>query len=365
MLEKTFLYKLAFHDTTRIGRCQPAGYSVRPLNAVYSLNYKQRRSRQNHSSDILVSKKLQPKGRKDHPLKKSNVQLTNIRNRVDHPDDNELLIFNAYTVEDASSKSLYVCQSGIKKWRSPGWISGPAIYDHYIIHFLINGEGTYRCRGQKYPIQAGDLFLIEPYTEVSYQADVENPYQYYWVGFNGIACHEILSCCGFTETKLVLSAPDHQLMTDHMSAIASLRNNTMATQLDLLGHLYQIFSSLVQQEKQPDHRSSRYYYDAVAYIRDHACATTITAEDVAAHVGIERSHLYRIFKENGTVTVKEMILAVRMEKAKLFLNNTDQSIEYVANCAGFKNVSHFCQLFRKIEGISPYQYRLKERDKTI
>ena len=69
-------------------------------------------------------------------MKKAGIKLTSITNRKDHQVGDELLIYNAYTVEEASTKPLYVCQSGIKKWRSPGWISGPAIYDHYIIHIF-------------------------------------------------------------------------------------------------------------------------------------------------------------------------------------------------------------------------------------
>ena len=296
-------------------------------------------------------------------MKKTALQVTNITNRKDHENKNgdELLIYNAYTVEDASSKSLYVCQSGIKKWRSPGWISGPAIYDHYIIHFLIDGEGTYFCRGEKYPIKAGECFLIEPLTEVSYQADVTNPYQYYWVGFNGIECRELLTRCGFSDGKLVISRPEIEKYIVHMDAIASIRMDSLSNQYRLLGHLYQMIGDLIQNEEQTDRRSFKYYSDAIAYIRQNACLMDLTASDVAAHIGLERSHLYRIFKENGQLTVKDIIMAIRMENAKLFLINTDQTIEYVANYSGFKNPSHFCKTFRKYEGISPLQYRQREK----
>lgn len=296
-------------------------------------------------------------------MDKKNLKLTNIMNRKDNVNPDEILLFNAYNVQDASSKALYVCQSGVKKWKSPGWNSGPAIYDHYIIHYLYSGEGIYCCKNRKYTIKAGNMFLIEPYTEVTYQADTENPYQYYWVGFNGVESHELLERSGFTDIDLVINCDGEKQKTimSIMDHIANIRTTSISTQYSLIGLLYQLFGEMIRNNEQTSRRSSRYYYDAITFIRQNATRLEITAKEVAAHIGVERSHLYRIFKENGQFTVKEIITATKMEKAKLFLCNTDQSIEDIATYSGFKNSSHFSQFFRKIEGITPLQFRNRER----
>lgn len=294
-------------------------------------------------------------------MKKINVKLTSITNRKDFPEREHLLIYNAYVLNGALSRPLYVCQSGIKKWRCPGWLSGPAIYDHYIIHCIIDGKGTYYCEDKQYELKAGDLFLIRPYTEVSYRADTQDPYQYYWVGFSGTECIELLMRSGFSENNLVIHADDIEKLISLFSCISDVRSDTRADQYCLVGYLYQVFSMLIRSEERPDRGSSRYYYDAAAYIRQNALRPELTVAEVAEYIGIDRSHLYRIFQENGNNSVKDFITNVRLEKAKLMLSKTEQTIEFISYFAGFSNASHFAQIFRKHVGFSPLQYRQKTK----
>ena len=285
--------------------------------------------------------------------KKPAVQLTSIANRI----GNEQLLFNTYSLEDISSKSLYVCQSGVKSWMSPGWISGPAIYDHYILHYIVDGKGCYFCGEKEYPLSKGDMFLIKPYTEVYYQADHVDPYRYYWVGFHGTESLQLLLEAGFHADTLVVHCEKQEDIIRQLKAIASIRSWSPSHQYQLIGYLYQIFASLISGREKTELRSSRYYYNAVAFIRKNAHLHDLSVEAVASHVGIDRTTLYRVFQNNSQSTVKEFIISVRLEKAKLFLKNTSHSIEEVAGFSGFSDFSYFSQTFRHREGCTPSQYR--------
>ena len=37
---------------------------------------------------------------------------------------------------------------------------GPGIRDHYILHYVLSGKGTFTCGGRTYPLEASGLFLI-------------------------------------------------------------------------------------------------------------------------------------------------------------------------------------------------------------
>lgn len=281
------------------------------------------------------------------------MQITSIANRI----GNDQLLFNTYTLEDISSHPLSVCQSGKKFWRSPGWVSGPAIYDHYILHYIIDGKGCYSCGRQQYPLTGGDMFLIRPYTEVYYQADQQEPYRYYWVGFNGTECQSLLVQAGYSESRLVLHCEQQEQIMENLKAIVGIRSWSPSMQYHLIGHMYQIFGSLIYENAHVEQRSSRYYYDAVSYIRKNAHLPELNVAAVANHVGIDRTHLYRVFRDNSQYTVKGFITMTRIEKAKMFLMNTDHSIEQIAVFSGFSDASHFTQIFRKAEGCTPSQFR--------
>ena len=69
----------------------------------------------------------------------------------------------------------------------PGHTWGPGIRDHYLIHLVVAGKGTYQIGGASFALAEGDLFLAKPNQLITYAADRDDPWEYYWVGFNG-AC---------------------------------------------------------------------------------------------------------------------------------------------------------------------------------
>ena len=103
---------------------------------------------------------------------------------------------------DALSLSVYnvgyeKCQ-GLHSW-------GSGVRDHYLIHHIISGKGVYKTPQGEYHLSAGDTFLIYPYTVITYTADKNDPWEYYWAGFNGSDAEFILDRAGFTRESVPLS----------------------------------------------------------------------------------------------------------------------------------------------------------------
>ena len=67
----------------------------------------------------------------------------------------------------------------------PGHSFGPAVRKYTLIHYVMRGKGTLYARGGAYPVRAGQAFVILPEEVTTYQADVEDPWHYCWVGFDG------------------------------------------------------------------------------------------------------------------------------------------------------------------------------------
>lgn len=81
---------------------------------------------------------------------------------------------NSYKVTEKELVSLSVYNVGFQKCDALyQW--GPGIRDHYLIHYIISGKGTYRVAGQTYHLSGGDTFLVYPNTEVVYCADEQDP----------------------------------------------------------------------------------------------------------------------------------------------------------------------------------------------
>ena len=115
---------------------------------------------------------------------------------------------NSYIVSEKSLVSLSVYNVGYQKCDSLyQW--GPGIRDHYLIHYIISGEGTYQTKDSSHHLKAGDCFLVYPNTEVIYYADETNPWEYAWVGFTGSDAAIMLQATDFSKhMPIIHNTPD-------------------------------------------------------------------------------------------------------------------------------------------------------------
>ncbi len=68
--------------------------------------------------------------------------------------------------------NLYHCGS---ENCAPGHSYGPAIRDHYLIHYILDGKGFFQVNNKTYHLKNGQGFLICPDIITYYEADKENP----------------------------------------------------------------------------------------------------------------------------------------------------------------------------------------------
>ena len=89
----------------------------------------------------------------------------------------------------------------------------------------------------------------------------------------------------------------------------------------------------------------------------------LTASDVAAQLHIHPSYLHRLFREYTSRTMKEHLQWIRIQHARELLNDPRKSILDIAEEVGFSSPQQFQQLFRKITGMRPTDYRKQQEKK--
>lgn len=95
----------------------------------------------------------------------------------------------------------------------------------------------------------------------------------------------------------------------------------------------------------------------IEYIHQNYSNCDLTAEQVAAYGGINKTYLSRLFKAKTQRTYIEYLTMIRMEKAKELLRETDMSIAEITTQVGYLDASSFRRKFRALQGISAQEYR--------
>ncbi|NLM11296.1 MAG: AraC family transcriptional regulator [Clostridiaceae bacterium] len=87
----------------------------------------------------------------------------------------------------------------------------------------------------------------------------------------------------------------------------------------------------------------------------------VSLDEVSKLFYLNKYYISHRFKAITGFTFKEYLIMQRISKAKDLLLYTDEDITWVCMNSGFNNVNHFIRSFKKIENITPLQYRKKYR----
>ena len=83
----------------------------------------------------------------------------------------------------------------------------------------------------------------------------------------------------------------------------------------------------------------------------------LSLESVASHFFIDKHYLARLFKEQYGVTLVTYLQQVRITHAKRMLRFTDKSVEEIGLECGIGELNYFSRVFKKLEGVSPSEFR--------
>lgn len=259
---------------------------------------------------------------------------------------------------------LYLNTCGVQNC-APGHWFGPGTRDEFLIHFICEGKGIYRVNGENYALGKGDYFVIFPDTEVFYEADYKEPWEYIWIGFQGIKASSYLEYAGRDETHVIGHYANSAYILSCVQQMMLARASSISNELKRTAALFQILAVLIEDymlvhpEEHDDKRLSRHYLDqALAYMDEHL-SENIKINDIAAHIGIDRSYLTAIFQKTLSLSPKEYLVHYRMNRACMLLRDPERKISEVAKAVGYEDALAFSKIFKKSKGVSPSVYRLE------
>lgn len=119
-----------------------------------------------------------------------------------------------------------------------------------------------------------------------------------------------------------------------------------------------IFRKYLQENSNNDELSHKLKLvkKVVKYIKRHY-DEDLTVEKISEECGYSRFYVSKTFKEITGFTVIWYLNAARIEKAKSLLKNGDLSMSEIARQCGFGNQSYFGKVFKRLENISPHEYK--------
>lgn len=260
------------------------------------------------------------------------------------------------------SVDLFLCYCGMENCSS-GYSYGPAIRPQYLIHYIIDGEGSYTVNNTTYKLKKNQGFLICPNVLTYYEADKNNPWSYMWVGFNGVKAQTYLNYANLNEENLIFEYSKDDSLKNYILEMLKLKERDYSNELKLEGLLYFFMSKLTEARKdtfsQKSPKSTELYLEKSIEFIENNYSNNVKITDIANYIGINRSYLTNIFKKNINMSPQEFLVNYKIDKACDLLKNTDLSIKVVSASVGYSDPLTFSKIFKKITGDNPKGYREK------
>ena len=115
-----------------------------------------------------------------------------------------------------------------------------------------------------------------------------------------------------------------------------------------------------------DHNTEKRYgrilHEAVSYIDTNFAQDDISLNRVADRVGMSPNHFSSIFSQEMGTTFIEYLIGKRMEMAKELLRTTQLRSFEVAYKVGYRDPHYFSSTFKKMQGMTPKEYRMSFRE---
>lgn len=234
----------------------------------------------------------------------------------------------------------------------------------YNLHLVLGGQGTVRCGGRSFELREGEGFLYGPAMAQRYASDRSDPWDIRWVHFSCFAADRLLGSRGLGEPWL-FRLKDQSPVTGFMERLLCLgRGFDLGREAEVSAVLYELLLRLVADAAplaMPRDPSVPGIRAAAEYIRGHCADPALSMAEVAALAGYSVPYFSRKFHQLMHRTPSAYLLEARVLHAKQLLVSTKLTVREIATASGFSQSSYFIQCFRKVEQMTPEQFRVSRR----
>jgi AraC family transcriptional regulator of arabinose operon len=264
------------------------------------------------------------------------------------------------------TEDLYLTLCGVEKCTPGMIIRTEEKKQGYHLHVILSGKGWLTVKKQTQQLHSGQMFLTKPGETSVYGADMEEPWIYCWMSFDGTNAKNYVESAGFKEgvywqdcyveaqefykqVRKILEQPELTLANDLLRLSALLEYLSLAIRSNYKA------SQVIRHTR--EYAPDVYISHAIDFMVNNYA--TIKVSDVAQYIGINRSYLTNIFKKKMQVSPQEYLLQYKLSQGCKLLLETHLSIQEVAQKIGYDNPLTFSKIFKSVYGISPSRYRMQ------
>lgn len=243
------------------------------------------------------------------------------------------------------------------------WENG-RILDEFQVVYITAGHGVFEsARMRETKVKEGSVILLFPGEWHRYKPDYATGWDEYWVGFKGTIAENIFqrNFFSYDEAVLVVGVKE-EIVALFSEIIEQTKKEKPGYQplvsgavLHMLGKIHAIRKQYKIQQENHVHEIIN---KAIVLLRSRM-DEQIIMQNVALELQISYGWFRKMFKLYTGMAPQQYLIQLKIEKAKMLLNDLNKSVKEIAYELNFEYPLNFSKLFKEKVGLSPKQYRKK------
>ena len=234
----------------------------------------------------------------------------------------------------------------------------------YLCFVVLRGSGCLKYGEETYELGEGDVVFIDCRSSYSHSTpavqDGMDLWNLQWVHFYGPSLTSIYLKYMERGGRPVFHPKDITSITSILTKLYQLASSSDYIRDMRINRALSELLTLLMESWHPDTTKKTAKQAKVIevkmYLEEHYMEK-ISLDVLAEQFFINKYYLSKLFKESYGMTINAYILSVRITRAKQLLRFSDRTIDEIGEKVGIADGNYFARVFKKIEGVTPSEYR--------
>ena len=255
----------------------------------------------------------------------------------------------------ARSSLLFLQETGSLTATKPHTSSRSKL-SSFLFFTVLDGCGELIYEGTCYKLTRGSCVFIDCEKAYSHSTST-SLWSLKWCHFNGPEMNGI-----YDKYKARGGRPAFSSSLDYSSILDSLfiisSSDSYVRDMKINSILSNLLTLLMEDSWNPSETADKQKkIRKVRMYLEENYPSKISLDDLSSHFFIDKYYLCEQFKEQYGMSIMDYLISVRITEAKKFIRFTDKTMDEIAEKVGINGAAYFSRLFKKVEGVSPSEFR--------
>lgn len=235
----------------------------------------------------------------------------------------------------------------------------PHSHDFYQYLYVKSGSGCMQAGDEKFPLEAGKIYVLPPHVQHHIQSSADGmttcELKFHTNG-DAVPRFSMIIDLADSHAELIFEEMFNEVTHMHVGY-----EEMLSVKLEEL-HLWMLRLSTRADVQDKPLSYSQTFSNVIFYMERHL-AEEVSLKTLSDIAHMEKIYFLKKFKSEVGTTPVNYLRRLRINQSKKLLINSEFNITQIACTVGFQSVHHFSNVFKKLVGMSPSEYK-KQKDEA-